>query len=213
MPQSEGVLDKVKRTFMRMTSPFDADLSKLDPLVTMNYSPMMARRDVSYDRASRLLRNNIFARTEIERYELYSAILMLLDVSMENTRIILSPTKRGKKAPDREPMFDYLKLLRDTVGAARTLVSHELMLSANEREMGAFLGAQVIQQFHSADDIFSDSEMNIYHCVIELIDSAEPAILRYREHRKRAFDKGDLDRYAKAAAEFEVLYAKAGKLQ
>lgn len=213
MPQSEGVLDKVKKTFLRMASPFDSDASKLDPLVSMNYPPMMARRDSSYDRAVKLLRDNVFSRTESERLELYSAILMLLNVAMENTRVILAPAKKGMKVPDREPMLDYLKLLCDTVGAARTLVSHELMLSSNERQMGAFLGAQVIQQFHSTDEIFSDSEMNIYHCVIELVDSAESALLRYREHRKRAFDKADLDRYNKAFAEFEILYGKAGKFQ
>ena len=132
---------------------------------------------------------------------------------MENTRIILAPAKKGMKTPDREPMLDYLKLLRNTVAAAKTLVSHELDLSKNEKEMGSFLGSQVIQLFHSADDIFSDSEMNIYHCVIELIESAEPAILRYREHRKRAFDKIDLDRYCKAFVEFEILYSKLGRLQ
>ena len=213
MPQSEGVFDKVKKTFMRMASPFDSDTAKLDPLVSMNYPPMMARRDAAYDRAVKLLRDNIFSRSESERNELYASILMLLNLAMENTRIILAPSKKGMKVPDREPMLDYLKLLCDTVGTANTLVSHELMLSANERQMGAFLGAQIVQQFHSTDDIFSDSEMNIYHCVIELIDSAEPALMRYREHRKRAFEKADLDRYTKALAEFEIVYSKVGKFQ
>jgi len=209
----EGVLDKVKRTFLRMTSPFDPDITKLDPLVTMNNPPMMARRDAAYDRAAKLLRDNIFSKTEPERDAIYADIMKLLDVAMENTKLILAPAKKGQKAPEQEPMFDYLKLLRDTVSAAKTLVSHEILLSAGEKEMSTFLGAQVIEMFHGADDIFSDSEMNIYHCVIELLDTAEPAILRYREHRKRAFDKSDLDRYNKAFGEFETLYGKFGILQ
>jgi hypothetical protein len=213
MAQSEGVFDKVKRSFLRMASPFDAGGAKLDHLVSMNYPPMMARRDAAYDRASKILHDNIFSHTEPERLFLYSAIIKLLDDAMDNTRIILAPVKRGLKTPDREPLLDYLKLLRDTVSAACTLVSHELLLSENEREMGAFLGSQILEQFHASDEIFSDSEMNIYHCVIELIDSAEPAIMRYREHRKRAFDKGDLDRYSKAFSEFETLYSKSGLLQ
>ncbi len=209
----EGVLDKVKRTFLRMASPFDIDVSRLDPLVTMNNPPMMARRDAAYDRAAKLLRDNVFSKSEAERSGLYLDILKLMDIAMENTKLILLPAKKGQKTAEQEPMLDYLRLLRDTVSAAKTLVFHELLLSSGEKQLSAFLGPQIIEQFHGADDIFSDSEMNIYHCVIELLDSAEPAVLRYREHRRRAFDKSDLDRYNKAFAEFETLYEKFGKPQ
>ncbi len=213
MPQNEGVLDKVKRTFLRMTSPFDVDLSKLDPLVSMNYPPMMARRDASYDRAVSLLRGSVFSRTESERRSIYTAAGELLDDAILNTKIILAPLKRGMKAPEKEPMFDYLKLLRDTVESAKTLASHQVLLSSNEKELSSFLGPKMIESFHSSEDIFSDSEMNIYHCLLELIEGAEAAILRYREHRKRAFDKSDLERYCKAFSEFSSFYSKTGKLQ
>lgn len=206
----EGVLDKVKRTFQRMTS-FEPEGPRLDPIVTMNNPPMMARRDATYDRAVTLIRNNLFSMSEGDRGKTYSAILELLEVSIANTRIILSHNRKGQKSQEQEPMLDYLTLLRDSVMAANTLVSHEIMLTEDEREMSAFLGSTIIEQFRAADDIFADSEMNIYHCVIELIDTAQPAISRYRDHRKRSFQKIDLDRYNKAFAEFETVYSKLGR--
>ena len=204
-----GVLEKVKKTFQKMTVGVD-DAPAFDYLVTMNLPPCAARRDAAYARAVEILRRqDLFSLSEEERSQLYASALRLLSITVDSTKQILhSSPGNGKGGGYTGPFLQYLTLILDTVHAASSLVKHELILYQEEKGLADFLGSEISSQFRSEEEIFNESEMNVYHCVIELINIAEPAIARYQEHRKKLFSKSDLERYNKALAEFQLLYSK-----
>lgn len=176
-------------------------------LAMMNVPALMARRDAAYDRAVELLEQNIFSHSEEERRIVYEGVLELLNVCIENTKAIINPAKNKDTLG---AMLQYLVLLNDTVRSANVLVKHELIMLREERDISMFIGKKAQSQFRAADKIFSNSEMNIFHSITELIDIAASAIKRYRAVRLRAFDKSNLDRYKKALTEFNLLYRKTG---
>ncbi len=204
-PSYMGVISTVKKTLQKMTFP-EGDVGR-NCLVTMNVPALLARRDASFDTAVRLLRGLLFSYAEEKRCDIYKSSLKLLNVSIEATRLICAP---GKNAPDEDSdaVLLYLKLLRDTAMAVFSLVRHEMILFEEEGKLAAFLGAGISTQFRSTDEIFSNSEVNVYHCLCDLVDFAEPTVLQYREYWKKSFSKPDLNRYKKAFAEFKELYAK-----
>ena len=201
------MLSTVKKTLQKMTlTPDDNQASEHD-LATMNVPPLMARRDAAYDRAIELLEQNMFSHTEEERRVIYEGVIELLNVSIDNTKAIINPTKTKDTFG---AMLQYLILLNDTVRSANVLVKHELIMLREERDISNFIGKKAQSQFRAADKIFSNSEMNIFHSITELIDIAAPAIKKYRSFRLRTFGKNNLDRYNKALNEFKLLYRKTG---
>jgi hypothetical protein len=112
----------------------------------------------------------------------------------------------------RSEIYEYvLKLLDVAIENTATMVKHELIMFEDESKLTEFMGSDISNQFRSTDEIFSNSEMNIYHCISELVDIAEPTMEKYREYWKKAFPKTELNRYRKAFAEFESLYGEYKK--
>lgn len=180
-----------------------------DNLALMNVPALMGRRDAAYDRAVELLEQNIFSYSEEERIIIYDGIMALLKVAIDNTKAILMPST---KKDNMGAMLQYLNLLNDSVLSASVLAKHELILFEDERDISSFIGKKVQSQFRSTDKIFSNSEMNIFHSISELIEIASPAVKKYRQFRKRSFSKTNLDRYNKSFKEFYTLYQATGIL-
>ena len=209
-PRKGGVLDRVKETFQKMTFG-EVDPSSLHHLAMMNVPAMMARRDAAYARVVHLLREHLFGFTEKNRCQIYDGVLELLDVAIDITDTII-PVSKSQKKDQPNAILQYLVLLKDTVNAAAGLVRHEIILYKEEHDLSNFIGSEIANQFQSADEVFSDSEMNIFRCISELVEIAEPAMNRARENRKRSFSKNDLDRYNKALEEFQGLYNQSGEI-
>lgn len=207
----KGVLNSVKKTFSKIGFGTTDSQQQPDPLISMNIPPSMARRDSAYDRAAVLLREHIFSLPEKQRSEVYISVLKLLEIAIEATKTISISTST-KNNVNHDPILQYLLILSDTVNAASALVRHELALFKDEKSLISFLGNEFTNQFISAEEIFSNSEMNIFHSINDLLDIAEPAILNNREYQKRSFTKNELKRYNKAHAEFKLLYENFGKI-
>ena len=208
----KNVLNKVKNTFNRMGISgigMEGGKKTLDPLVTMNIPPNMARRDSAYDRTVHLLKEHIFVLPEKERSAIYAAASSLLKVAIDSSRYIA--TGNGIDL-NKDPILQYLKILRDTVSAANALLKYEIDLFDDKQTIAGFIGSDITSQFVSAEEIFSSSEMNIFHSINDLVDVAEPAVKRNRESCLRSFSKNDLRRYKKALAEFNTLYSGFGKM-
>lgn len=211
---NRNVFDKVRKTFQKIAlSAVSEDQQNLSNLVLMNTPPLAARRDSAYNRAIELLRQHIFAMPEQSRSLIYEAILKLLEEAVDATRAItLSPLAGKEPKVGPGPMLQYLLLLKHTLTAASALVHHELILFQDEKSLTSFIGSEISSQFISTEEIFSNSEMNVYHSINDLVDLAEPAIKRHREQRKRSFSKADLARYHKSLAEFQTLHNKIGRI-
>lgn len=180
-------------------------------LTLMNIPALAARQDAAYDRAVVLLSGDLFSMSEQARREVYGAVLKLLDIALQaSLSIPMASHERGEKLPTN-PIHQYLMLLKDTVQAAYALVTHEMILFQEEKQLSDFIGSEVSTQFRSTDEIFSDSEMNIFHCVNDLIEMAQSAIARHKERTQKTFSKNSLERYEKSLKEFSALYKNVGR--
>ena len=81
-----------------MTFTPDGDDSHRHNLSLMNIHALMGRRDAAYDRAIELLEQNVFSHTEEERVIIYDGIMSLMEVAIENTKSILTPSNGKRKA-------------------------------------------------------------------------------------------------------------------
>ncbi len=215
------MLDGVKKTLGRLPmigtkmatgSPPHSTPKNGDHLLThMNIPALAARQDAAYDRAVSLLSGDIFSLSEQTRRELYAAVLKLLDISRKTSLSLPSTTTDRHEPRHVNPIHQYLTLLKDTVQAAYALVTHEMIIFQEEKQLSDFIGSEVSTQFRSTDEIFSDSEMNVFHCVNDLIEMAQPAIARQRERMQKSFSKSVMERYEKSLKEFTALYKTIGR--
>lgn len=205
----DNVFEKVKKTFQKITFTTENQIVTGDYLIIMNIPPIMGRRDAAYDRAIYLLRECLFSYPEEGRNDIYSSVIKLLNISIESTKLIVNAVKSTKNY-EGESIMQYLTLLFDTVTAASSMVKHEITLFKDEHTISDFIGRDLAKQFRSTDEIFSNSEMNIYHCINELVDIAEPTIQKYREYMKKSFSNNNLNRYMKSNSEYQAFYKTFG---
>lgn len=178
-------------------------------LARMNMPALAAKQDAAYDRAVTLIRANVFAGEEAWRSLVYEAVLKLLEIAIQAQRNIVMPLRASDPSPAApDPILQYALLLKDTIQAAYALVTHEMILFKEEKQLSSFIGSGIASQFRSTDEIFANSEMNIFHSVRDLIEMAGPAISRHRERTKRAFSAADMERYKKAFMEYTALFAE-----
>lgn len=214
-PGKNGVLNAARRTFgflplMRSRGSGGAPKSG-EHLAKMNCPAHMARQDAAYDRAMSLINGNIFSCDAERRSSIYETVLKLLDIAIQAKLSISTPMAAQGGAPRGEdPILQYLCLLRDTIQAAYALVTHEMVLFKEEKQLSSFIGSEIANQFRSTDEIFTNSEMNIFHSVNDLSDMASAAIARHRDRAMRALPQQDVERYKKAFDEFNGLYSAYG---
>ncbi len=177
---------------------------KQNHLTGMNAPALTARHDAAYDQAISLFIDNLFSHSDEQRSRIYKYILKLLETAIQAKKSI--PTASFDNAID--PIIQYLLLLKDTIQAAYALVTHEMILFQEEKQLSNFIGSEISSQFRTTDEIFANSELNICHSTNELIEMAEPAIRRQRERIIKTLQPEDLLRYKKSFSEFSQLYKK-----
>jgi len=177
---------------------------KRNQLADMNAPALTARHDAAYDQAIYLFNDNLFSHTDEKRSRIYKHILKLLETAIQAKKSI--PSINPEKSTD--PIAQYLLLLKDTIQAAYALVTHEMILFQEEKQLSNFIGIEISSQFRTTDEIFANSELNICHSTNELIEMAEPAMRRHRDRTIKTFQTEDLLRYKKSFAEFSGLYKK-----
>jgi len=178
---------------------------KQNHLTGMNAPALTARHDAAYDRAISLFIDNLFSHADEQRSRIYKYILKLLETAIQAKKSI-SATSSDNTAEN--PIVQYLLLLKDTIQAAYALVTHEMILFQEEKQLSNFIGSEISSQFRSTDEIFANSELNICHSTNELIEMAEPTMRRHRERIMKSFQPEDLLRYNKSFSEFSQLYKK-----
>ncbi len=174
---------------------------KKNQLAGLNAPALTARHDAAYDRAVKLFVDNLFSYTEEQRSKIYKYILKLLETAIQSKSSIPIDNNNNEN-----PIIQYLLLLKDTIQAAYALVTHEMILFQEEKQLSNFIGSEISSQFRTTDEIFANSELNIYHSTNELIEMAEPAMHRHRERIIKSFRPEDLVRYKKSLSEFSKLY-------
>ncbi len=202
----KSVFNTVTRTLKKMT--FGAAPTRVmteDCLVMMNVPSLMARRDSAYEWASHLIKYLLSVPLE-KRFELYAAVLELLDSSIDSCdSIILMENVPGREGLDF--MNKYLIMLRDIVKAARGLISYENNFTGDHLKRDG-VSEQEVRLF---GENFRNCELGIYRTIVAQIEIAEPYIRKYRESHIRTLSKESRIRYDKSFQEFENNYKEYGK--
>mgnify|MGYP006277920351 FL=1 len=167
-------------------------------LIEMNISVFTARRDAAHERVLDILRREMLASTKELREDLYSLCCRMLDDAIQCTR-------RSQVQAD-SPVLHYFSLLRDTIAASQALVRHEMTIAQESEEFAEMLNEYVVAQLETANDLFSDSEMNILDCIEDLLKFGEPILQQDAEERVKSFSQDDKRRYDLALNAYRDYY-------
>lgn len=167
-------------------------------LIEMNISVFTARRDAAHERVLDILRREMLASTKELREDLYSLCCRMLDDAIQCTR-------RSQVQAD-SPVLHYFSLLRDTIAASQALVRHEMTIVQESEEFAEMLNEYVVAQLETANDLFSDSEMNILDCIEDLLKFGEPILQQDAEERVKSFSQDDKRRYDLALNAYRDYY-------
>lgn len=201
-----GIIIKftVKYMIFSLGNKNPAPQEKVDTLAHLNVPALIGRIDAAYDQAISIFSNNVFSKNQEERKNIYKTTLKLLDIALgaRHSLSFFPSHYEGTK----DPLAQYLLLLKDTIQAAHTLITHEMIIFQEEKQLSNFIGSEISSQLKSVDEIFTNSELGICQSTTELIQKAAPAINRYRERILKDFNQDELIRYKKSFNEFISIY-------
>ena len=190
----------VKRSGVRAQR--HSNLSRLhgQTLIEMNTSVFTARRDAAHERVLTVLRRDMQTSNKELRVKLYRFCAELLEEAAQCTR-------RSQVQAD-SPVLHYINLLRGTLASSQALLEHEMRLVREKTEFSRMLNEQVLSQLQTANDVFSNSEMNILDCIDEMLKFGEPILAQDSQERLKAFSDDDRRRYETAVAEYRRVHEK-----
>ena len=204
-----GMIDKVKRSFLRMTSPFEFGTSRRSgSLASINFPPEMAQRDAAYTCALKLLRVNIFSRTDEERRNIYSLAEMLIGISLEKANCIHRAALNERRKLEYPEMIKFISLVRNLLGTLGDLADYQHYIDQSEDDMAAFFGSKVVSNFKISDGTFSNSEIGIYNLLIGMLDDAESTVQFSQTQTRKLLTKTEMERYEKAYAAYLAIFEK-----
>ncbi|MFO7820965.1 MAG: hypothetical protein R6V56_02740 [Lentisphaeria bacterium] len=167
-------------------------------LIEMNISVFTARRDAAHERVLDILRREMLASAKELREKLYSVCRDMLEDAIQCTR-------RSQVQAD-SPVLHYFTLLHNTISASQALVRHEMTIAEESEQFAEMLNEYVVAQLETANDLFSDSEMNILDCIEDLLKFGEPILQQDAESRLKAFREDDKRRYDLALNQYRDYY-------
>jgi len=203
-PDMTENLENQKLSGKRFTPPEPGARVHRHTLIEMNVSVFTARRDAAHERVLNILRREMLASTKELREDLYSICCQMLDDAIQCTR-------RSQVQAD-SPVLHYFSLLRDTIAASQALVRHEMTIAEESEKFSTMLNEYVVAQLETANDLFSDSEMNILDCIEDLLKFGEPILQQDAEKRLKSFGEDDKRRYDMALKEYRAYYDQMNQL-
>jgi len=200
MPIKKELDNSAKSKMMETQVVLSAPCTRIHrhTLMEMNYAVFTARCKVAHDRVLDILQRELFANPKEQRIKLYKRTLrMLKDAIMSIQR---SQTQQDS------PLIHYLQLLKETISANLALVKHEVTLVQEAGTFSEILGEDMVAQFQSTSDVFSNSEMNILDCIDDLLRFGKPIVEQAFTKRVAKFSPDSRRRYYLALAEYKAYY-------
>ena len=202
-----GMIDKVKRSFLRMTSPFEFGGSRRsDSLASINLPPEMAQRDAAYRCALKLLKVNLFSLSDEERRETYSLAGALIGIALEKAEKIYRTARNERRPLEYPEMIKFTALVKNLLGTLCDLADYQHYIDQSEDGMASFFGSKVINNFKISDGTFSNSEIGIYNLLIGMLDDAESTVSASQSQARKLLTKIEIGRYEKAYAVYSRIF-------
>ena len=204
-----GMIDRVRRSFLRMTSPFEFGTSRRSgSLASINFPPEMAQRDAAYCCALKLLRVNLFSHSDEERRDIYSLAEALIGISLEKAERIYKAARNERRVLEYPEMIRFVTLVKSLLGTLGDLADYQYSIDHSVDGMAAFFGNRLIGNFKISDGTFSNSEIGIYNLLIGMLDDAEATVQASRTQTRKLLTKSEMERYEKAYAAYLSVFQK-----
>jgi len=208
--KGKKVLSKIKRTFLRMTSPseFGGTEIRFNHELSLNIPPAIARGDAAYKRAAALIqRNNIISfplDTRIKYYRLIELLLTDTAAQYENASNIAAALKIDM---DFESSFKLFAFLAEKISLLLEIaLSQETMFSADDAFSQKF-GSEATELLQNSDTVFAEHEVALSRFLTKLIASMDSRIENIRSQNLSLMAKADAERYIKAYTEFSSIFS------
>ena len=136
-----GMIDRVRRSFLRMTSPFEfGGARRSGSLASINFPPEMAQRDAAYCCALKLLRVNLFSHSDEERRDIYSLAEALIGISLEKAERIYKAARNERRVLEYPEMIRFVTLVKSLLGTLGDLADYQYSIDHSVDGMAAFFG-------------------------------------------------------------------------
>lgn len=195
------IINQVRRTwdFLRPAAVRNP-ARKIDLLVKMNLPPLMGRRDAAYDRASRLIQEDIFAGDEQSRRRIYGEINGLLTLAADDTRAILQTLSSPDTEKREKKLLKLILMLLNISQLLESIVHLQAGLFRNtgNTPLWDFDVRRGDAELARNEKNLSETEINLANQMRSYFDRTSDKIRRYREYTIKSFSKSNFQRYRKA---------------
>ncbi len=211
MKINAGLLEKVKRKFLRMKSPleFGGGTHRFNTLSVMNIPPEMAHRDAAYEQLELLFNGSRFDSSSENREKFYTRLNELLEIALEKTEFIHNASSSQKCQLGSEEMLLYLRLMQKNLVALQEIAASQSLIRQNSSTFEEMLENPSAAAFLPLEKTLFTTEVSLYSAVKETLSAVSRQLSVFQsQRRKQMFTKSDSERYATAHEEYTRLYSE-----
>ena len=215
MNDNSGLLEKIKRKFLRMKSPleFGGGGHRFNALSVMNIPPEMAHRDAAYEQIEILFASSCFDSASETREKLYARLNELVEIALEKTEFIHNASSSQKCQLGSEEMLLYLRLVQKNLVALQEIASSQSLIRQNSSTFEEMLENPSAAALLPLEKTLFTTEVSLYSAVKETLSAVSRQLSVFQiQRRKQMFTKSDSERYATAHEEYTRLYAAGQEL-
>lgn len=209
MKENSGLLEKVKRKFMRMKSPMEFGGSRrFNSLTVMNIPPEMAHRDAAYEQMEALFKNSSFEASSENREKLYARINELLEIALAKTELIHNASSTEKWHLGSGEMLLYLSLIQKNLAVLEEIATSQCIIRQNSSTFEEMLGNPSAAAFLPLEKTLFTTEVALYSAIKAALAAASQQLLLFQAQRRKQFSRSDSERYEQAHTEYTRLFAE-----
>ena len=201
----------MKRTFEFWRSPAGVrhDARRIDPVLKLNLSPLMGRRDAAVDQAASLIRSDLFSLHESRRLELYRKTGRILELALEDCDVIITGLSSQDTLAREKLLRSFLVLLHTTVVTLRDCAALENTLLNESTEIFRELAAnQSGSSIAGNEKMLTGTEINLVNRLRNCFDRTQYRVNRYREYAKKSFSPVYAEKYKRAYQSYFDVYGR-----
>jgi len=175
------------------------DGRKIDPVLKVNLSPLMGRRDAAYDRVADAIGSEILSLSGDRRQAVYNRISRLLATALEDCDMIISGLSSQDTIQREKHLRSFIFTLRAAAVTLENFTALGDLLKTDAREAIAEFDAQQEKlRLAQSEKLLGSAEENLVDLMQRLFASTHPRLARYREYAKKSFSPVYAEKYAVA---------------
>ena len=209
--RQNGLISRMKRTFEFWRSPAGVrhDARRIDPVLKLNLSPLMGRRDAAIDRAASFLHSDLFSLHENHRHELYRKTGRILELALEDCDVIIAGLSSQDTLAREKLLRSFIVLLHTTVTTLRNFAALEDTILNESTEIFRELAAnQSGSPIAGNEKMLTGTEIDLVNRLRNCFDRTQHRINRYREYAKKSFSPVYAEKYRRAYQSYFDVYGR-----